>query len=198
LFSSKNREVPNLCEFGTQQKEKMNEMQSVFIPGDLVGNKDDGKAGRGTYLFQKHEIRSSVVGMIVTEKKDATLVEADQKGNRSRINVISEKGKQLARNYVLNVDDVVYAKVVRTNYNQAYVDIICIGDIELPTPLKGVIRKEDIRETEIDKVIVQDFFKAMDIVRAVVVSLGDSKFYFLSTAKSDMGVVLPKGKDKFI
>lgn len=168
----------------------------IVIPGDLIGNKEDGKSGTGTFLFQKTEIRASVVGSIITEKKE--IQAEDAKSNRPRVNVIPVNGKMLARNYVLNVDDVVYARVIRTNYNQAYVDILCIGDIELPSPLKGVIRREDIRETEVDKVVVQDFFKSMDIVRAIVVSLGDSKYYFLSTAKNDMGVVLPKGKDKFI
>jgi exosome complex component CSL4 len=58
-----------------------------------------------------------------------------------------------------------------------------------------VIRREDIRETEVDKVAVQNFFKPLDIVRAGVISLGDSKFYFLSTAKSEFGVVLPRSRD---
>lgn len=169
----------------------------IIVPGDLIGNKEEGKSGTGTFLFQKTEIRASVVGSIITEKKDQQ-ADGEGKSNRPRVNVIPSNGKMLARNYVLNVDDVVYARVIRTNYNQAYVDILCIGDIELPTPLKGVIRREDIRETEVDKVVVQEFFKSMDIVRATVVSLGDSKYYFLSTAKNDMGVVLPKGKDKFI
>lgn len=174
----------------------------IVIPGDLVCSKDDGKTGKGVYAYQKQEIRASVVGHIVSEKKEKTGVEETGedagKSSKPRINVLPPQHKRLAKEYVVNVGDVIYGRVVRTNYNQAYVDVLCIGDTELPFPLKGVIRREDIRETEIDKVVVHEFFRSLDIVRASVISLGDSKYYFLTTAKPDLGVVLPRGKDKFI
>lgn len=168
----------------------------TVVPGDFICSKDDGKTGKGVYSYQKQEIRASVVGSIVSEKKDES--EDANKASKPRINVLSFQQKKLAKEYVINVGDVVFGRVVRTNYNQAYVDILCIGETELPFPLKGVIRREDIRETEIDKVVVQEFFRSLDIVRASVISLGDSKYYFLTTAKADLGVVLPRGKDKFI
>ena len=55
---------------------------------------------------------------------------------------------------------------------------------------KGVIRKEDVSAVEIDKVVVQESFRSGDIVRASVLSLGDSKQYYLSTAAAGLGVQL--------
>ena len=95
-----------------------------------------------------------------------------------------------ASDLVIHVGDVLICRVFRINNNQAYVDILGVGDVEIDIPTKAVIRREDIRSTEIDKVIVHDFFNPGDIVRAEVISLGDNKHYFLSTANKNMGVIL--------
>ncbi|RYG50797.1 hypothetical protein EON66_11485, partial [archaeon] len=46
-----------------------------------------------------------------------------------------------------------------------------------------------VRDTEIDKVVLPDCFQPGDIVKAVIVSLGDARSYFLSTSGPDLGVV---------
>ncbi|RYR38754.1 hypothetical protein Ahy_A09g043936 isoform A [Arachis hypogaea] len=50
-------------------------------------------------------------------------------------------------------------------------------------------RQQDVRATEIDKVDMHLSFHPGDIVKALVLSLGDSRAYFLSTAKNELGVV---------
>ena len=168
----------------------------VVVPGDLVGSRNECKVGRGVYSFQRQEIRSALIGNPIRENREKE--PEVEKSKKDRMNVIPLDNRKVAKDFVLNVGDQIYGRVVRSNYNQVYIDIIAIGDFSTPFVLKGVIRREDIRETEIDKVVVQDHFKAFDIVRAVVISLGDSKYYFLSTAKPELGVVLPKSKDKFL
>ena len=54
----------------------------------------------------------------------------------------------------------------------------------------AIIRQQDIRATEIDKVKVAESFRVGDVVRAVVISLGDERSYFCSTAKNELGVVM--------
>ncbi|KAG7661301.1 CSL4 [[Candida] subhashii] len=65
-----------------------------------------------------------------------------------------------------------------------------IGD--LGENFRGVIRSQDIRATERDKVKVVECFKPGDIVRAMIISLGDGNNYYLSTARNDLGVVFAK------
>ncbi|RCK55908.1 Exosome complex component CSL4 [Candida viswanathii] len=60
---------------------------------------------------------------------------------------------------------------------------------------KGVIRMSDIRSTERDKLKIIDCFKPGDIVRAVIISLGDGSNYYLSTARNDLGVVFAKSEN---
>lgn len=67
--------------------------------------------------------------------------------------------------------------------------------IDLGESYKGVIRSQDIRSTERDKVKVIDSFKPGDIVRAVIISLGDGSNYYLSTARNDLGVIFAKSEN---
>ncbi|KAK0523720.1 hypothetical protein OC835_001926 [Tilletia horrida] len=53
----------------------------------------------------------------------------------------------------------------------------------------GVIRAQDVRATEKDKVRLAECFRVGDIVRASVISLGDARSYFLSTAENRLGVI---------
>lgn len=60
---------------------------------------------------------------------------------------------------------------------------------------KGIIRINDIRSTERDKLKIIDCFKPGDIVRAIIISLGDGSNYYLSTARNDLGVVFAKSEN---
>jgi exosome complex component CSL4 len=54
----------------------------------------------------------------------------------------------------------------------------------------GQIRAQDVRATEKDKVVIGDVFRVGDVVRAAVISLGDQRDYYLSTAGNEYGVLL--------
>ncbi|EMG46898.1 CSL4 Exosome complex component CSL4 [Candida maltosa Xu316] len=66
---------------------------------------------------------------------------------------------------------------------------------DLGENFKGIIRINDIRSTERDKIKIIDCFKPGDIVRAVIISLGDGTNYYLSTARNDLGVVFAKSEN---
>ncbi|KAF5098983.1 hypothetical protein D0Z00_001849 [Geotrichum galactomycetum] len=58
----------------------------------------------------------------------------------------------------------------------------------------GIIRVQDVRITERDKVKILDSFRPGDIVRATVISLGDGTNYYLSTARNDLGVIFARSQ----
>lgn len=58
-----------------------------------------------------------------------------------------------------------------------------------------MIRREDIRATEKDRVTVQESFRVGDLLRGVVISLGDQSNYYLSTAQNELGVVMATGEE---
>ncbi|KAL1975992.1 hypothetical protein VTN31DRAFT_4384 [Thermomyces dupontii] len=60
---------------------------------------------------------------------------------------------------------------------------------------QAVIRKEDVRAVEKDRVVMEEMFRVGDIVRATVISLGDQNHYYLTTARNDLGVVMARSED---
>lgn len=63
---------------------------------------------------------------------------------------------------------------------------------DLGETFRGIIRSQDVRATERDRVKVIEAFKPGDIVRAQILSLGDGTNYYLTTARNDLGVVFAR------
>ncbi|KHN04958.1 Exosome complex component csl4 [Glycine soja] len=84
---------------------------------------------------------------------------------------------------------VVIARVTKVMTRSASADIMCVGPKSVREKFTGIIRQQDVRATEIDKVDMHLSFHPGDIVRSLVLSLGDARAYFLSTAKNELGVV---------
>ncbi|KAI9366768.1 hypothetical protein DFJ73DRAFT_890871, partial [Zopfochytrium polystomum] len=87
------------------------------------------------------------------------------------------------------VDSTVIGRVVRINPRQATLSILIVGGVPCSENFQGVIRVQDVRATEKDKVQIYKCYRPGDIVKAQVISLGDSRSYFLSTAKNELGVI---------
>ncbi|GFZ14390.1 nucleic acid-binding, OB-fold-like protein [Actinidia rufa] len=81
------------------------------------------------------------------------------------------------------------------SFDSSEAKIIAIGrTIILTYCIMRIVREvfvghQDIRATEIDKVDMHSSFRPGDIVRASILSLGDARAYYLSTAKNELGVV---------
>ncbi|KAJ0418402.1 exosome component EXOSC1/CSL4-domain-containing protein [Aspergillus carlsbadensis] len=59
---------------------------------------------------------------------------------------------------------------------------------------QALIRKEDVRAVEKDRVVMDEMFRVGDIVRGTVISLGDQSFYYITTARNDLGVVMARSE----
>lgn len=59
---------------------------------------------------------------------------------------------------------------------------------------QALIRKEDVRAVEKDRVAMDEMFRVGDIIRGSVISLGDQSFYYLTTARNDLGVVMARSE----
>jgi exosome complex component CSL4 len=115
------------------------------------------------------------------------------------------------------VGNVVLCRVIRITPRQAVVAILVCGETVLEAEWQGLIRVQDVRATEKDRVKIYESFRPGDVVRAEVVSLslsfflcfvrlwvwgslltgldtqislGDQANYYLSTARNELGVVL--------
>ncbi|KAL4816869.1 exosome component EXOSC1/CSL4-domain-containing protein [Aspergillus spinulosporus] len=59
---------------------------------------------------------------------------------------------------------------------------------------QALIRKEDVRAVEKDRVVMDEMFRVGDIVRGTVISLGDQSYYYITTARNDLGVVMARSE----
>jgi len=102
---------------------------------------------------------------------------------------------------------VVLGTVTRLSPVQALLSIGVVDGVPLPAgeEFVGVVRTQDVRATEKDRVKIGDCFRGGDVVRGVVVrifcstaapmqtkfqmSLGDARSYFVTTARNDLGVI---------
>lgn len=92
------------------------------------------------------------------------------------------------------VGDVVTARVEVVNQRFAKCSIICIGDTLLQRPLRGILRKEDVRATDIDKVEIYKNYRPNDIILAKIIPQIEIHMYSLTTAENELGVVIASAR----
>lgn len=75
--------------------------------------------------------------------------------------------------------------------------IIGIGDVVLHRHLRGILRKEDVRATDKDRVEMYKCYRPGDIILAKVMPQTELHTYQLTTAENELGVVVAtfRGQD---
>jgi exosome complex component CSL4 len=158
------------------------------LPGDVIGTTHEYICGIGCYVWKdKNSIRSALCGKIVVTNSEGE--------NKPKINISAgDRGVE----ELISVQDKVLCQVLKLNVNQAIVSINYVGDSKLNFPPRGIIRREDVADGS-DTVAMYQYFRPGDIVKAEVVSLGDSRFY-LTTDGDDLGVVgaLSQGGNRMV
>jgi exosome complex component CSL4 len=175
--------------------------QAYVCPGDRLGEVGQANAGTGTYVWQDKFILAGNLGRLEISYPSLT---ASQGQGKPTLNIVIVEShgangssmaggkQQQARGLALEIGDEVLAKVKRLNPRYASVDIMCKGTSPLVREFSGIIRVQDVRASEIDKVAILGSFRPGDIVRAEVISLGESQSLLLSTAKVHLGVLHAK------
>ncbi|KAI8067532.1 hypothetical protein BC940DRAFT_326367 [Gongronella butleri] len=151
------------------------DISQAVTPGQRLGYAQDYVAGPGTYE-RDGLLYASVVGLRqITEQSQGL-----------PIITVSKEKEQSA---VPEVGNIITGKIIRVNPTQAMVAIKVVDKVPCKEDFMGVIRIQDVRATEKDKVKIYQSFRPGDIIKAEVISLGDARSYFLSTAKNELGVI---------
>lgn len=159
----------------------MEEDGEVVTPGEVLGKASDLKPGTGAYVSPHDQtVYASLTGF-----RRILSAPPDSPDQRPTVEITGHK----AHGPVPEPGSVVIARVTKVMARMASADIMCCGTKSVREKFSGVIRQQDVRATEIDKVDMHLSFRAGDIVRALVLSLGDARAYYLSTAKNELGVV---------
>ncbi|KAI0840029.1 hypothetical protein F5Y06DRAFT_246254 [Hypoxylon sp. FL0890] len=179
--------------------------QAVAIPGQLLGPADRYVAGAGTHIHEAN-LYSSLLGTVTVTgaekapgpaKRMTRIVALAQGKDTSGNNTgglptisVSRSGLAEKREVLPEVGNTVLCRVTRITPRHATVAILVVGDTVLEGEWAGLIRVQDVRATEKDRVKIYESFRPGDIVRAQVISLGDQANYYLSTASNELGVIM--------
>ncbi|CAM6091344.1 unnamed protein product [Calypogeia fissa] len=148
-------------------------------PGEVLGWASDYVAGSGTYVGNQ-KVYASVLGR--------QRVLPSSSGSNDQKPTI-EVRRERERGAVPEPGAIVTAKITKIQPRTASADIVCVGLQAIKEKFTGIVRQQDVRATEIDKVEMYTSFRPGDIIRTEVLSLGDARAYYLSTAKNELGVV---------
>ncbi|KAL2142061.1 hypothetical protein VTI28DRAFT_1574 [Corynascus sepedonium] len=191
---------------------------TLAIPGQLLGPASRYQPGPGTHLHEAN-LYASLLGQVhvsqparapgpakrLTKITPAPApaelptisVSAPRFSSSSSSGAAAGSGSgegnrrlKMKREVLPEVGNTVLCRVLRITPRQAVVAILVCGDTVLDAEWQGLIRVQDVRATEKDRVRIYESFRPGDIVRAEVISLGDQTNYYLSTAKNELGVVL--------
>ena len=148
---------------------------TIVIPGQLLGPASKFRPGPGTHIHEEN-LYSSLLGVVHVSQP------ARAPGPAKRLNKItaalpselptmsvSRSGVSEKREVLPEVGNVVLCRVLRISPRQAVVAILICGDTVLDAEWQGLIRSQDVRATEKDKVKIYESFRPGDIVRAEVV-----------------------------
>jgi exosome complex component CSL4 len=150
----------------------------VVLPGDVVGATRNGaRAGDNVYAADE-TLYSSVYGQRVV---DGPVVSVQPLGRRAT--------------GVPDVGAVVLCRVLRVTAAMATAEVVSVDGRAVAESFSAVLKKENVRDTNIDEVIMADCFRPGDIVRASIAALGDARTYFLSTAGPEGGVVAARSEE---
>lgn len=167
------------CVFPTLAFPKLDGMaastKSIAIPGQALGLASKYLPGPGTHIHGS-TLYSSLLG-VVNIKQPAKGPGPPKRLNKiapaapTELPTISVSRSSVAeKNEVLpEVNNIVLCRVIRITPRQAVVTILVCGDTVLEAEWQGLIRVQDVRATEKDRVKIYESFRPGDIVRAEVV-----------------------------
>ncbi|XP_004535019.1 exosome complex component CSL4 [Ceratitis capitata] len=148
----------------------------LCLPGQRIClSEETTVTGQGTYERGGY-IYATLAGTVQVKEKDkCKYIEVKCAGSQTIVPVAG---------------DVITARVLQVNQRFAKCSIICIGDHILERTYRGIVRKEDVRATEKDRVEMYKSFRPGDVILARVLPQTELSCYQLSTAENELGVVV--------
>ncbi|KPV72115.1 uncharacterized protein RHOBADRAFT_18353 [Rhodotorula graminis WP1] len=148
-------------------------MASLVIPGQpLSAQGPSAQLAPGPGTFSRGgQVYAALVGQVSREG-----------------GVLSVKGKEETQ-AIPEPNATVIGTVTRITRQAATLSLLTVDGRPCRPDFTGIIRAQDVRQTAKDSVKIWSCYRPGDVVRAKVISLGDSRSYFLSTAANSLGVL---------
>ena len=144
---------------------------SLAHPGLLLGPISKYSSGPGTHVHDS-QIYASLAGPVIT----TPLITSIPSSNHVKSSSSTEPSlptlsvsRLSSTNTIPQVNSIVICKVIRLQTRQITAEILVVDDEVCADSWTGVVRREDVRGYEKDKVVMGEGFRVGDLVRGVVV-----------------------------
>jgi exosome complex component CSL4 len=177
-------------------------LPTLALPGQLLGPTNKYFPGPGTHIHEQ-SIYASIAGPVLSSPSTSTssksaaipLLSISRPPTTSLDPGILGPSSGGGAPLLPSVSSVVLARITRLGTRFATCEILVIGDTVCREAFQGQIRREDIRATEKDKIKIEESFRVGDLVRGVVISLGDQSNYYVATDANEYGVVMARSEE---
>jgi exosome complex component CSL4 len=183
-------------------------LPSIALPGQLLGSIDKYLPGPGTHIHEQ-QIYASIAGPVLSSPlpKSSQPSSTSSKSALTPLLSISRPPTTTSDPGILgtnsgggapllpSINSIVLARITRLSARFASCEILVIDDVVCREAFQAQIRREDIRATEKDKIQIAESFRVGDIIRGVVISLGDQSSYYVATDSNELGVVLARSEE---
>jgi exosome complex component CSL4 len=142
------------------------------MPGESICPLGEKTSGRGTYV-DGGDIKASIVGQLCLNQTEVRLLSLYHEEDQPE----------------LKVGSLILCRVSRIREDRALLKILKVDGKCFNGNLEGVLKKQNIRLHEIDRIRMDESFRPGDVVLARMISLGDSRTVLLSTAEDNLGVL---------
>lgn len=157
--------------------------------GDRLCVSDDHSlSGAGTYTYRNY-IHSALCGVVQVEQSRPDAECGSDGAQRAARTVTVVHDLRNRQEKLPTVGAVVTCRVVSIGSLQARCQISCVGQQLLRLPFRALLRKEDVRAEDKDRVEMHLCYRPRDIILAKVMGSSDQG-YLLSTAEDELGVVV--------
>lgn len=171
-------------------------MTTFAIPGQVLGKLSTHAPGSGTHV-NDDSIHASLAGKVTTTA-------APNKAGKPTLSVFSTT-ILVQETSLPAVGSNILGRILRVQQRQLICSILAVdpaptsivsysSNTDDEVQFQAVLRKEDVRAFEKDKVVMNEMFRVGDIIKAIVISLGDEKSYYISTAGNEYGVVIARSE----
>jgi exosome complex component CSL4 len=142
---------------------------SRAYPGLPLGSASQYGAGPGTHVHAG-AICASLIGGVSVGKPSTNASLPTLSVSRPTALSVSSTTTTAAASSLPAVGSIVLARVSRIQARQVNASILVVDDQVCADAFQGIVRKEDVRGWEVDKVVLGDSFRVGDVIRGVVVS----------------------------
>ncbi|CAD8140128.1 unnamed protein product [Paramecium pentaurelia] len=151
-------------------------MQKVYFPGELIRHKNELQSGIGTYV-KDDKIYASMQGSLTINEQLISIFPSHQQDPE------------------LKIGSIIIGQVNSIREDRVFVRILKINGVKVNNYIEGVLRKQNIRLHEIDLLEMNKCYLPGDIIKARMISYGDSLKLYLSTAEDELGVLFAKHQE---